>query len=143
MQSVLFLCRGNSCRSQMAEGWLRHLASDRFRPSSAGSAPRPLHPLAVQVMQEAGVDISHHQPKSVVSLLGGFYPVVINVCDRTEIGCPIFPGVCHREEWKIPDPASRSGTEEEQLAVFRSTRDAIRACVEKLIAHYEPRLGAH
>jgi arsenate reductase len=126
----------------MAEGWLRSLAGNSFLPQSAGGQPKPLNPVAVQVMREAGVDISSQSPKSVASLLGGFYPIVINVCERSEDRCPIFPGVCHREEWGIPDPDRVHDSEEERLAVFRSTRERIRERVERLIEQYNPRLGA-
>src|SRR5438876_5111128 len=89
---VLFLCTGNSCRSQMAEGWLRHLAGDRFEVFSAGTKPVGLNPLAVDVMREAGVDISHHSSKHVSECFSQQFPYVITVCDSAAESCPIFPG---------------------------------------------------
>src|SRR5437763_12761174 len=89
---VLFLCTGNSCRSQMAEGWLRHLAGDRLEVFSAGTKPVGLNPLAVDVMREAGVDISHHSSKHVSECFSQQFPYVITVCDSAAESCPIFPG---------------------------------------------------
>jgi arsenate reductase (thioredoxin) len=122
---VLFLCTGNSCRSQMAEGWLRHLAGDRFEVASAGTRPAGLHPDAVLVMREAGVDIAEHRSKSVSEFLQQPFEFVITVCDSAKEACPYFPGKVQRLHWSFPDPAASSGTYEERLAVFRQVRDQI------------------
>ena len=95
-KTVLFLCTGNSCRSQMAEGWLRHLAGDRFEVVSAGTHPVGLNPYAVTVMGEAGVDISHHVSERVDPYLNQHFHYVITVCDRAQETCPIFPGAVHK-----------------------------------------------
>jgi len=124
-ERVLFLCTGNSCRSQMAEGWLRHLAGDRFEVASAGTRPAGLHPDAVLVMREAGVDIAEHRSKSVSEFLQQPFEFVITVCDSAKEACPYFPGKVQRLHWSFPDPAASSGTYEERLAVFRQVRDQI------------------
>ena len=122
---VLFLCTGNSCRSQMAEGWLRHLAGDRFEVASAGTRPAGLHPGAVLVMGEAGVDIAGHRSKNVSEFLHQSFDFVITVCDSAKEACPYFPGEVQRLHWSFADPAAFSGTYEERLAVFRQVRDQI------------------
>ena len=132
--SVLFLCTGNSCRSQMAEGWLRHLGGDRFDALSAGTEPQGLNPLAVRVMAEAGVDISSQASKSVDSLLGSDLDLLITVCGGARESCPMFPGkVGERRHWPLADPAAASGTEGEVLAVFRRVRDEIRDRVRSFV----------
>ena len=134
MPDVLFLCTGNSCRSQMAEGWLRHLAGDRFRAYSAGLKPGGVHPLAIEVMREARVDISGQQSKAVASLLRQQFSYVITVCDRARDSCPVFPGASIREHWAIEDPATAEGSHGERMLVFRATRDEIAARVRGLLA---------
>lgn len=130
---VLFLCTGNSCRSQMAEGWLRHLAGDRFAVFSAGTHPAGVNPDAVRVMNEAGVDISGQQSKSVGSFLGQHFAYVITVCDRANESCPIFPGMARRLHWPFEDPAHARGSEEQRLAVFRRVRDQIAARLRQFV----------
>ncbi len=131
-QKVLFLCTGNSARSQIAEGFLRELAGDRFESLSAGmEAKDRVHPMAVQVMQEAGIDISDQHPKGLEEYLGKeFIHYLIVVCNKANETCPrIWPGLMSRENrfyWPFEDPASASGTEEEQLDYFRRVRDEIR-----------------
>ncbi len=125
MKKVLFLCTGNSCRSQMAEGFLRAFDKDAYEAHSAGTSPSAVNPLAVQVMREVGIDISMQQSKNVASYLGQHFPIVITVCDNANEHCPIFPGPCVREHWPFPDPAEATGTSEERLEVFRTVRDAI------------------
>ena len=122
---VLFLCTGNSARSQMAEGYLRHVAGDHFEPLSAGIEPKGLNPLAVEAMREIGIDISQQQSKDVVSLLGLHVPFVVTVCDNAKERCPIFPGTWEFLHWSFDDPAAAVGTHEERLAVFRGVRDEI------------------
>jgi len=123
---VLFLCTGNSCRSQMAEGWLRHLAGNRFEVLSAGTHPVGVNPRAVAVMAEAGIDISTHRSKRVDEVLGRCSPdQVITVCDRAKEACPVVssePRVLH---WSFDDPADAEGSENDQLTVFRRVRDEI------------------
>jgi arsenate reductase len=124
---VLFLCTHNSARSQMAEGWLRHLAGDSFEVHSAGTEPSGLHPLAVHAMSEIGIDISNHTSKGLQGILG-HVPVrhAIIVCARASRECPrIYPALGEVLHWPFDDPSSATGTEEEQLAAFRRVRDEI------------------
>jgi arsenate reductase (thioredoxin) len=123
---VLFLCTGNSARSQMAEGFLRHMAGDRFEALSAGTDPTSLNPLAVQVMREAAIDISGQRSKSVAEFLGQPVPYVVTVCSNAREKCPIFPATFRVIHWDLEDPAAAEGTQEEKLAVFRLIRDQIR-----------------
>jgi len=109
----------------MAEGWLRHLAGDRFEVTSAGTRPAGLHPDAVLVMREAGVDISRHRSKNVSELLEQRFDFVVTVCDSTREACPYFPAEIQRLHWSFPDPAAASGTYEQRLAIFRQVRDQI------------------
>ena len=127
MASVLFICVHNSARSQMAEGWLRHLAGDRLEVVSAGTEPSTLNPLAVAVMRERGIDISSHESKPVAKFLGQTFHVLITVCDNAREQCPIFPSVFTRTHWPIEDPAAAGGSEAERLAAFRRVRDEIEA----------------
>ncbi|MEY4668660.1 MAG: hypothetical protein RL518_1359 [Pseudomonadota bacterium] len=132
-QRVLFVCIHNSARSQMAEGWLRHLASERFEVESAGLEPGRLNPFVVQAMAAAGVDISHHQPKGVASLLsaGKHFDYVIAVCDKEAAErCPFFPGEGVRLHWNFPDPSAASGDDESKLRVAMQVRDSIRSKIE-------------
>lgn len=127
---ILFLCTGNSCRSQMAEGFARHLGQGKIEAFSAGTEPAErVHPLAIQVMAEKGIDISTHQPKSVDEFLSQPLDAVITVCGDAQEQCPAFPGPVQREHWPLPDPARATGTAEEVLEVFRKVRDEIQARV--------------
>lgn len=130
--NVLFLCTGNSCRSQMAEGFLRAYGGQVYDAHSAGTKPSTVNRLAVQVMSEVGIDISNHRSKNVTEYLGQHFPLVITVCDNAKEHCPIFPGPCIREHWPFEDPAEATGTEEERLKVFRKVRDQIAARVQSL-----------
>ncbi|MEO8426197.1 MAG: arsenate reductase ArsC [Verrucomicrobiota bacterium] len=132
-RNVLFVCIHNSARSQMAEAWLRHICPDEFESHSAGLEPGRLNPLVIEVMLEAGVDISHHQPKSVIEVIrsGRLFSHVITVCDESSAErCPIFPGVTTRLHWSFPDPSALTGTREQRFEGTRSVRDAIRERVE-------------
>ena len=131
---VLFLCTQNSCRSQMAEGFLRHLAGDRFEAASAGAQATRVNPDAVRVMNEVGIDISAHRSKDVSELLGQSFTYVVRVCDRAKEMCPIFPGAFRYFDWGLDDPAAAQGTEAERLAVFRSVRDEIERRVQEFVA---------
>lgn len=128
---VLFLCTGNSCRSQMAEGWLRQMAGDRAEVQSAGTKPAGLNPMAVAVMREAGIDISEQRSKHVDELAQQDFLFVITVCDSAREACPVFPGAFYQLHWSFDDPAAAAGTEAERLAVFRRVRDEIRSRVRE------------
>lgn len=123
---VLFLCTGNSARSQMAEGLLRSV-TDKFEALSAGIEPKGLNPLAVEAMREIGIDISNQESKDVVTFLGQHIPYVVTVCNNAKERCPIFPGTFKFLHWSFDDPAAATGTRAEQLAVFRRVRDEIAA----------------
>src|SRR5206468_11270643 len=116
-KTVLFLCTGNSCRSQMAEGLLRHLAGDRFEAASAGTHPAGLNPGAVAVMQEIGIDISSHRSKRVDEYMDSRFDYVITVCDRAKETCPLFPADASQLHWSFEDPAAAQGSAEERRAV--------------------------
>jgi len=122
----LFVCTHNSARSQMAEGFLRHIGGDAFEAYSAGTEPGELHPLAVEVMAEEGIDISGQRAKSVDGFVQQQFDYVITVCDDANEACPFFPNAANRLHWSFPDPSAAGGTREEKLAVFRTVRDAIR-----------------
>lgn len=133
--NVLFLCTGNSCRSQMAEGWARHLKGDVIEPYSAGTKPKGIDPRAVKVMAEAGVDISGQQSTHVDDLLGVPFDHVITVCDAANEACPTFPGNARVMHHGFDDPpalAKQAANEEEALAIYRRVRDEIRVFVESL-----------
>ncbi|MEK6777071.1 MAG: arsenate reductase ArsC [bacterium] len=134
---VLFLCTGNSCRSQMAEGWVRHFLSDRIDPYSAGIEIHGLNPRAVAVMAEAGVDISHQRSRHVSELRDLEFDLVITVCDHARESCPIFPGktkMLHRGFDDPPRLAKGAASEEEALAHYRRVRDEIMEFVQTLPA---------
>ena len=125
--TVLILCTGNSCRSHLAEGILRAIADDLLDVQSAGSKPAGhVHPLAIQVMQEIGIDISAHRSKPLSEFLDRQIETVITVCGNADAACPIFPGQVNRHHWPFDDPAHATGTDEEKLAVFRRVRNEIR-----------------
>jgi arsenate reductase len=126
MQRVLILCTGNSARSQMAEGLLRHLAGDRFEVASAGTAPGSVRPEAISVMKEIGIDISGHRSKHVEEFANQSFDYVLTVCDRAAETCPIYPGHTNRLHHSFEDPAAVHGSEQERLAAFRRVRDQIR-----------------
>ncbi|HZS92797.1 MAG TPA: arsenate reductase ArsC [Chloroflexota bacterium] len=129
-QRVLFLCTHNSARSQMAEGLLRHLAGDRFDAYSAGTQATRVRPLAIRAMAELGIDISGQESKTLDRYLGAPFDAVITVCDQANEACPVFLGAKARLHWSFPDPSKATGTEDEQLTVYRAVRDAIRQRIE-------------
>ncbi|MCF7940368.1 MAG: arsenate reductase ArsC [Spirochaetia bacterium] len=138
---LLFLCTGNSCRSQMAEGWARALKSDEFEAFSAGIETHGLNPSAVTVMKEVGIDISGHTSKHVSELSDITFDHVITVCGHAHENCPIFPGTSHVVHRGFDDPpklAQLKETEEEKLECYRRVRDEIRAFVESLPASILP-----
>jgi arsenate reductase len=125
--TVLILCTGNSCRSQMAEGFLRAAAGDLVEVQSAGSNPTgQVHPRAIKIMAEAGIDISGHRSKHLKEFLGQPVHTVITVCGSLDRGCPIFPGQVNRHHWPFDDPVRATGNEAEILQSFRQVRDAMR-----------------
>jgi arsenate reductase (thioredoxin) len=117
----------------MAEGWLRHLAGDRFVAQSAGVTPTEVNPFAIEVMKEAGVDISAQRSKDAATLLGEHFGFLITVCGNAKESCPVFPGSSHREHWPVEDPAHAEGSREQKLAVFRATRDELEHRVRRFI----------
>lgn len=130
---VLFLCTGNACRSQMAEGWARHLKGSTVEAHSAGTAPRPLDPRAVRVMAECGVDIAGGRSKHVDQLRGSPFDYVVTVCDQAREHCPVFPGATRTIAAGFDDPprlAAGESSEEKILAHYRRVRDEIREFVE-------------
>jgi arsenate reductase len=132
---VLILCTGNSCRSHIAEGILRNAAGDMLEVHSAGSNPAGyVHPLAIQVMKEIGIDISNHRSKHLKEFLNTQIETVITVCDNANENCPFFPGQVNRHHWSFEDPAKATGSEEEKLAVFRRVRDQIKMVFEAYAA---------
>ena len=137
---VLILCTGNSARSQMAEGLLRHLAHDRFEVNSAGVSPTQVRREAITAMSEIGIDISKHYSKSVDHFKGQEFDYVITVCDNANEQCPVFPGNTKRIHWAFDDPAKTSGTEEARLAEFRRVRDEI---LQRLRLFVEATAGGH
>ena len=134
---VLFLCTGNSCRSQMAEGWARHLHGDSIEAYSAGVEAKGLNPLAVRVMVEAGVDISGHRSKTVDELAGVPFDLVVTVCDHARESCPVLPGAKRTIHAGFDDPphrAQHAQSDEEALGIYRRVRDEIRVFVQRLPA---------
>jgi arsenate reductase (thioredoxin) len=129
-QRVLFVCTHNSARSQMAEGLLRQLGDGSFEAYSAGTHATRVRPLAIRAMQEIGIDISGQTSKTLDRYVDQPFDKVITVCDQANETCPVFFGARERLHWSFPDPSTASGSEEEQLAVYRDVRDAIRARIE-------------
>src|SRR5260370_11219535 len=121
-RSVLILCPGNSVRSQMAEGLLRHLGGDTLEVHSAGTAPVGVSPLAIEAMREIGIDITAHRSKSVSEFEGQRFDTVITVCDSAAEHCPVFPGAPQRIHWSITDPGGATGSHTDKLSAFPRTR---------------------
>ncbi len=137
---VLFVCVHNSARSQMAEAFLKQLASDKFEVESAGFEPGVINPLVIEAMNEIGIDISHNQTKSVFDFFkqGRLYHFVISVCNAASAErCPIFPGVTKRLGWSFEDPASFTGSHDEILTRTRLVRDSIKAEINTFIKKYQ------
>lgn len=135
-QKILFLCTGNSARSQMAEAFVRKYADDRFEAHSAGLEPKGLNPLTVKVMEEVGIDLSGQTSKSVEVYLGKtLFQYLVTVCDDADKNCPtVWPGVSTRLHWSFQDPAAVEGTEAEKLAKFREVRDLIDQKIQNWLA---------
>ena len=126
MKNILVLCTGNSCRSQLAEGYLRYFADDKAVVYSAGIETHGVNPKAIQVMAEDGIDISHHTSNNVDEYLAVPFDYVITVCDNASENCPYFPGSVKRFHHNFPDPAKATGTAEEVMDEFRKVRDMIK-----------------
>lgn len=129
--NVLFLCTGNSSRSQMAEAWLRRLGGDRYSVYSAGLEPHGVNPFTIRVMEEVGYDMTHHRSKHIDEFIGAIdFDHLITVCGNADERCPVFPGMGSRQHWPFEDPAAFMGTDEQKLASFRIIRDQIKARIE-------------
>ena len=141
--TLLILCTGNSCRSHLVEGILKAAAGDILNVESAGSNPAGyVHPLAIQVMKEIGIDISGHHSKHMNDFLNQPVETVVTVCGNADQACPMFPGQVNRYHWGFNDPAQAAGTDEEKLAVFRRVRDEIRRVFEAYAAGRRDQLKA-
>ena len=134
---VLFICTHNSARSQMAEGLLRYLGGEQFEAYSAGTEATLVRPLAIRAMAEIGMDITEQSSKTLDRYLSEPFDEVITVCDAAAEVCPIFPGAKRQLHWSFPDPSQAKGSEQEQLAVYRSVRDAIRIRIETALLETE------
>jgi arsenate reductase len=130
---ILFLCTGNSCRSQMAEGWANHLGQGRVEATSAGIEAHGKNPRAIAVMRESGVDISHQESTRVTPEMLAQADLVVTVCGHADEHCPVLPPGVQKKHWPLEDPAKATGTEDEIMAKFRATRDEVRSRVEGLI----------
>lgn len=124
-QRVLFLCTANSARSQMAEGLARHLAGERLEVASAGAEPSSVHPMALRVMAERGIDITGQRSEPLNDFVDQQFDDVVTVCDRAAARCPVFPGPARRQHWPLSDPAAQEGDAEIRLEAFRSARDEL------------------
>jgi arsenate reductase (thioredoxin) len=133
-ERVLFLCTHNSARSQMAEGFLRELAGDRFEVESAGTEQTRVNPLAIRAMQEVGVDLGGHRSKTLEQFLDQPWDYVITVCDSANERCPIFSGSARRLHWTFEDPSRATGNDDERLEIFRRIRDEISTRIEAWLA---------
>ena len=136
MKNILVLCTGNSCRSQMAEGYLRHFAIDKTTIYSAGIETHGVNPKAIQVMKEDGIDISTHTSNNVNEYSHIVFDYIITVCDNANENCPFFPSKAKRFHRNFPDPAKTKGSEEEILNSFRKVRDEIKTYSEKFIKQH-------
>jgi arsenate reductase len=134
-KKVLFLCTGNSCRSQIGEGLLRHLAGDKYEVFSAGVEPSRLHPMSVLVMNEIGVDISQQSSDDVNDYVNSGIDIVISVCDHAAQTCPTFPGEVERIHWSIKDPFHGWDVDDTKLPDYRKTRDDLKQRIQNFISH--------
>ncbi len=131
--NILFLCTGNACRSQMAEGWARWFGQPLFEVQSAGIECHGKNPRAIAVMKEAGLDISGQESTRVTDEMLARADLVVTVCGHADEHCPVLPPGTRKEHWPLPDPARAEGSEEEIMAVFRASRDDIRQRVKDLL----------
>ena len=133
-KSVLFLCTGNSCRSQIAEGWLKYLGGDHFEVYSAGIVAHGKNPRAITVMREAGVDISGQESEALDPAILDKLDLLVTVCGNADETCPAVPASCEKQHWPFDDPAKATGSEEEIMAEFCRVRDQIRSRIEQFVA---------
>lgn len=133
IKKVLFLCTGNSIRSQMAEGFLNHLGAGKWEAQSGGILPSYVHPLAIQVMKEIDIEIHQQTSKSLNQFLNEKFDYVITLCDYVALSCPTFPGRGKKIHWSIEDPMGATGTIEERLAIFRKARDKIQSHISEFL----------
>ncbi|GAJ15030.1 unnamed protein product [marine sediment metagenome] len=129
-KGILFLCTGNSCRSQMAEGFAKKMLPKNMEIFSAGLEPKGVHPIAVKVMQEIGVDISHQKSKNISEISIDKISIVVTLCGDAAERCPVFPGKVKRIHWELEDPAKAQGSQEEIIKIFQKVRDKIRSHIE-------------
>lgn len=132
-QKVLFICTGNACRSQMAEGLLRNMAGDKFEVYSAGTHPSRVHPISIKVMEEIDIDISYHTSDHLADFLDKSIDIVITVCDYAKQLCPTFPGKVERIHWSIPDPFMGWSSVGQDLKPYQICRDLIKNRIDKFL----------
>ena len=132
-EKIIFICTGNACRSQIAEGLMRHLASDRFEAYSAGSRPTKVHPSAITVMKEIGIDISSHTSDPISFFIHKSMDIVVTVCDNANKACPAFAGKVERIHWSVKDPFKNWDSTTENLVDFRKTRDELTERIKNLL----------
>ena len=136
-KKILFVCTGNSCRSQIAHGLLNNIAGDKYDVFSAGLSPNKVHPMAIEVMKEIDIDISHHTSDHLVDYLDKDIDVVITTCDDANESCPFFPGTVMRLHWSIDDPFESWNVEESNIQLFRDTRYNIEENIRLFLRSYE------
>lgn len=136
MKKILVLCTGNSCRSQIAEGYLRHFAADKAEVYSAGIETHGVNPRAIATMREDGIDISHHTSNSITEYNGMSIDLVITVCDNAKERCPFFPATVQQFHHNFPDPAKATGTEQEVMEQFRTVRGQIKSFCADFVQQY-------
>ena len=132
-EKIIFICTGNACRSQIAEGIMRQLAGDKFDIFSAGSHPTLVHPMSIKVMKEIGIDISSHNSDPISHFLSEKINIVITVCDDANKVCPVFPGKVERIHWSIEDPIKRWSSNSDDLVNFRKTREDLTERIKNLL----------
>ena len=130
---IIFICTGNACRSQIAEGLMRHLASDKFEVYSAGSHPTRVHPAAITVMKEVGIDISNHTSDPISLFINKSMNIIVTVCDNAKKACPVFSGRAKRIHWSVKDPFKNWDSTKEDLVDFRKTRDELAERIKNLL----------
>tara|TARA_Y100001936_G_scaffold14182_1_gene12314 strand:- start:90 stop:509 length:420 start_codon:yes stop_codon:yes gene_type:complete len=132
-EKIIFICTGNACRSQIAEGLMRNIASDRFEVYSAGSHPNKVHPAAITVMKEIGIDISSHTSDPISLFMNKSMDIVVTVCDNANKACPFFSGRAERIHWSVKDPIEDWDSSTEDLVNFRKTRDELTERIKNLL----------
>jgi arsenate reductase len=138
MKNILVLCTGNSCRSQMAQGYLEHFAKGKAKIYSAGIETHGVNPQAIQTMKEDGIDISHHTSNNIDEYRDMIFDLIITVCDNAKENCPYFPAKAQRFHHNFSDPAKVIGTDYEIMAAFRKTREEIKIYCKKFVAEHLP-----